>query len=144
MQRIVAIAPPTHGTSFAGLITLAQDLGIDGLVQEVLDTFGCDACNDIVDGGAAIAQLNDGTPIAQPGNDVTVIISRDDELVTPTSTSLVNEAGVRNEYVQDYCPLDPVGHIGEAYDLNVWNMVKNALTDVTAHNFVCVFGSPGK
>jgi triacylglycerol esterase/lipase EstA (alpha/beta hydrolase family) len=144
VQRIVAIAPPTHGTSFADLITLAQDLGIDGLVQEVLDTFGCDACNDLVDGGAAVAQLNDGTPIAQPGNDVTVIISRDDELVTPTSTSVVNEAGVRNEYVQDYCPLDPVGHIGEAYDLNVWNMVKNALTDVTAHNFVCVFGSPGK
>lgn len=144
VQRIVAIAPPTHGTNFAGLITLAQDLGIDGLVQEVLDTFGCDACNDLVDGGAAIAQLNDRTPIAQPGNDVTVIISRDDELVTPTSTSVVDEAGVRNEYVQDYCPLDPVGHIGEAYDLNVWNMVNNALTDVTAHNFVCVFGSPGK
>ncbi|KAI7971983.1 hypothetical protein EIK77_007582 [Talaromyces pinophilus] len=144
VQRIVAIAPPTHGTSFAGLITLAQDLGIDGLVQEVLDTFGCDACNDLVNGGAAVARLNNGSPIVQPGNDVTVIISRDDELVTPTSTSVVDEAGVRNEYVQDYCPLDPVGHIGEAYDLNVWNMVKNALTDVTTHNFVCVFGSPGK
>ncbi|GAM33454.1 hypothetical protein TCE0_004f00353 [Talaromyces pinophilus] len=144
VQRIVAIAPPTHGTSFAGLITLAQDLSIDGLVQEVLDTFGCDACNDLVNGGAAVARLNNGSPIVQPGNDVTVIISRDDELVTPTSTSVVDEAGVRNEYVQDYCPLDPVGHIGEAYDLNVWNMVKNALTDVTTHNFVCVFGSPGK
>jgi hypothetical protein len=144
VQRIVAIAPATHGTSFANLITLAQDLGIDGLVQEVLDTFGCDACNDLVDGGAAVAQLNDGSPIVQPGNDVTVIISRYDELVTPTSTSVVDEAGVRNEHVQDYCPLDPVGHIGEAYDLNVWKMVKNALTDVTAHNFVCVFGSPGK
>lgn len=144
VQRIVAIAPPTHGTSFANLITLAQDLGIDGLVQEVLDTFGCEACNDLVDGGAAIARLNDGKPIVQPGNDVTVIISKHDELVTPTSTAVVDEAGVRNEYVQDYCGLDPVGHIGEAYDLNVWNMVKNALTDVTAHNFVCVFGSPGK
>ncbi|KAE8552101.1 hypothetical protein EYB25_005995 [Talaromyces marneffei] len=144
VQRIVAIAPPTHGTSFAGLITLAQALGVDGSVQEVLDTFGCDACNDLADGGAAVAQLNDGTPIVQPGNDVTVIISKDDELVTPTSTSEIEEAGVWNVYVQDYCPLDPVGHIGEAYDLNVWNMVKNALTDVTAHNFVCVLGSPGK
>ncbi|EED14798.1 conserved hypothetical protein [Talaromyces stipitatus ATCC 10500] len=144
VQRIVSIAPPTRGTNFANLITLAQDLGIDNLVQDVLHTFGCDACNDLVDGGAAIEQLNDGTPIVQPGNQLTVIISRNDELVTPTSTSPVNEAGVRNEYVQDYCPLDPVGHIGEAYDLNVWNMVKNALTDGTAKNFICVFGSPGK
>lgn len=144
VQRIVAIAPPTHGTNFANLYTLAQDLGIDELVQEVLDTFGCDACSDLVDGGAAIVQLNDGSPIVQPGNDLTVIISKYDELVTPTSTSVVDEAGVRNEHVQDYCDFDPVGHIGEAYDLNVWNMVKNALEDVTAHNFVCVFGSPGK
>jgi pimeloyl-ACP methyl ester carboxylesterase len=144
VQRIVAIAPPTHGTNFANLITLAQDLGIDGLVQDVLDVFGCDACNDLTAGGAAIEQLNDGTPIAQPGNDVTVIISRDDELVTPVTTAVVDETGVRNEYVQDYCPLDPVGHIGEAYDLNVWNLVKNALTDVTAKNFGCVLGSPGK
>lgn len=144
VERIVAIAPPTHGTNFANLITLAQDLGIDNTVQEVLNTFGCDACNDLSDGGAAVAQLNNGSPIVQPGNEVTVIISRDDELVTPSSTSVIDEAGARNEYVQSYCPLDPVGHIGEAYDLNVWNLVKNALTDVTAMNFFCVLGSPGK
>ncbi|OKL55877.1 hypothetical protein UA08_08842 [Talaromyces atroroseus] len=144
VQRIVSIAPPTHGTNFANLVTLAQDLGIDGLVQDVLDTFGCDACNDLTTDGAAIEQLNDGTPIVQPGNGVTIIISRDDELVTPVTTAVVDEPGVLNEYVQDYCPSDPVGHIGEAYDSNVWNMVKNALTDVTVKNFDCVLGSPGK
>ncbi|QKX64112.1 uncharacterized protein TRUGW13939_11285 [Talaromyces rugulosus] len=144
VQRIVSIAPPTRGTNFANLITLANDLGIDGVVQTVLDLFGCHACNDVTDGGWAIEQLNDGTPIIQQGNSATIIISKYDELVTPTSISPVNEPNVRNEYVQDYCPLDPVGHIGEAYDLNVWNLVKNALEDVTAHNFPCVFGSPGK
>ncbi|CRG83036.1 hypothetical protein PISL3812_00384 [Talaromyces islandicus] len=144
VQRIVSIAPPTRGTNFANLVTLAQDLGIDGLVQNVLDLFGCHACNDLTNGGWAIEHINDKTPIIQPGNSATIIISKYDELVTPTSTSPVNETNVRNEYIQDYCPLDPVGHIGEAYDLNVWNLVKDALEDVTAHNFQCVLGSPGK
>ena len=39
-----------------------------------------------------------------------MITSRADELVTPTGTSFVREPGVVNQYVQDFCPLDPVGH----------------------------------
>ncbi|KAH8704004.1 Alpha/Beta hydrolase protein [Talaromyces proteolyticus] len=144
VQRIVSIAPPTHGTNFANLVTLGKDLGVLGLVEQVLDIFGCHACDDLVDDGWAIKELDDGKPIIQPGNSATIIISKWDELVTPTTTSLVNETSAKNEYIQDYCSYDPVGHIGEAYDLNVWNLVKNALEDVTAHNFQCVVGSPGK
>jgi hypothetical protein len=147
VQRIVPIAPPTHGTSFGGLITLAETLGSAVLdtVHTLLDTVGCDACNDLSDGGAAVARLNDGHPVAQPGNAVTIIISKYDELVTPTSTSVLDEPGVTNEYVQDTCGFDPVGHIGEAYDLNVWNLVLNALNDQNGkRDFLCVLGSPGK
>ena len=73
----------------------------------------------------------------------TIITSRYDELVTPTSTAFVNEPGVTNEYVQDTCPFDPVGHIGEAYDLNVWHLTENALDPSHAKGFFCVAGSPG-
>lgn len=144
IDNIVAIAPPTHGTNFAGLYKLAQTLGIDNGVNDILKKFGCKACADLVTGGAAIQKLNDGSPIVQEGTTVTVIASRFDELVTPTKTSFIDEKGVNNIYVQDYCPLDPVGHIGEAYDLNVWNLVLNSLEKKVGRKFFCLIGSPGK
>jgi triacylglycerol esterase/lipase EstA (alpha/beta hydrolase family) len=124
--KVVAIAPPTHGTSFAGLINLAYALGIRSQVGQALHAFGCPACDDLTTGGAAVAKLDDG-PIAQPGVDYTVITSRTDELVTPPEKSFIREPGVRNAYVQDSCPSDPVGHLGEAYDTNVWHLATNAL-----------------
>ena len=142
--RVVAIAPPTHGTTFAGLYDLAYLFGAPerAAVGQALDTFGCGACNDLGVGGSAVATLDHG-PIAQPGVATTIIASRYDELVTPTATAFVEEPGVTNEYVQDTCPFDPVGHIGEAYDTNVWHLVTNALDPATAAPFPCSVGSPG-
>jgi hypothetical protein len=114
------------------------------VVGDVLDAVGCHACDDLTTGGSAISRLNDGTPIVQEGNKVTIIASKYDELVTPPKTSFIDEDGVTNRWVQDTCPLDPVGHIGEAYDLNVWNLVKNVLDDTPDRKFVCLLGSPGK
>lgn len=142
VDKVVAIAPPSHGTSFGGLYGLATAFGQTALVQQALRTFGCPACADLVDGGSAVTTLDTG-PIAQPGVSYTIITSRYDELVTPTATAFVNEPGVVNEYVQDTCPFDPVGHIGEAYDLNVWHLVENALDPAHAHSFICLAGSPG-
>lgn len=146
VDKIAAIAPPTHATSFAGLYNLAYLFGNSSreAVGEVLDTFGCPACDDVGPDGAAIKRLNDGTPIVQPGNKVTIIASKHDELVTPTTTSFVEEDGVSNIWIQDTCPLDPVGHIGEAYDLNVWHLVQNVLDSTPDKKFVCLLGSPGK
>ncbi|GKZ29858.1 hypothetical protein AbraIFM66950_006818 [Aspergillus brasiliensis] len=146
LDKLVAIAPPTRGTNFAGLYDIAYVLGnlSRDLIGEVLDTVGCAACDDLGPDGAAVDRLNDGEAIVQPGNSLTVIASRVDEMVTPTTTSFVHEDGVTNEWVQDTCPLDPVGHIGEAYDLNVWNLVKNALDSTPKREFVCSLGSPGR
>lgn len=125
IDKIVAIAPPTHGTTFASLYNLTYIGGnlSRTLVGDILDTVGCTACNDLGPGGAAVVRLNDGAPIVQPGNNVTIIISSKDELVTPTTTAFVNQTGVSNVYIQQYYPNDVSGHIGEAYDINVWTMV---------------------
>ena len=146
IDKIAAIAPPTHATAFAGLYELAYLFGNGSrtAVGDALHAVGCAACDDLGPDGAAVKRLNDGTPIVQPGNKVTIIASKYDELLTPTTTSFVYEDGVTNRYIQDTCPLDPVGHIGEAYDLNVWNLVKNVLDDTPDRGFVCLFGSPGK
>jgi pimeloyl-ACP methyl ester carboxylesterase len=144
INDVVAIAPPTHGTTFAGLYDLASLFGSQErtAVGEALDEFGCDACNDLGVDGPAVETLDNG-PIAQSGVHYTIIASESDELVTPTSTAFVDEPGVTNEYVQQFCPLDPVGHIGEAYDPNVWHLVENALDPATATPIsVCSFGAP--
>jgi triacylglycerol esterase/lipase EstA (alpha/beta hydrolase family) len=142
VDKVLAIAPPTHGTTFAGLYSLAVAFGQTALVDQALATFGCPACAELVTGGSAVRTLDNG-PIAQPGVSYTVLTSRYDELVTPTDTAFVAEPGVRNQYVQDTCPYDPVGHIGEAYDLNVWRLVENALDPANAKALPCAAGSPG-
>lgn len=141
IARVVALAPPTHGTTFGGLVTLASLLGIGSLVDAVLDGVGCQACTQLIIGGSAVAQLDDG-PIAQPGIAYTVVASTHDELVMPMSTAFVDEPGVTNEYIQSTCPFDPVGHIGEAYDPDVAQMIANALDPAAAAPVACSIGLP--
>lgn len=141
VAKVVALAPPTHGTTFGGLVSVGDYLGLRTLVDQVLRNFGCPACDEIIVGGSAVQQLTAG-PIAQPGVKYTVIASRFDALVTPHETSFIREPGVRNEYVQDSCPLDPVGHVGLAFDPSVAQLVANALDPAHAHSVLCGFGPP--
>lgn len=143
IQRVFAIAPPTHGTTFLSLynITDISPAITRPLVDTILRTVGCTACSDLLPNGDA--ELTNG-PIAQEGVSYTILTSTNDQLVKPTTTSFVYEDGVRNLYVQDFCPLDPVGHLGEAYDPNVMELVRNALKDDLAGPEVCVLGFPGK
>lgn len=143
VEHIVAIAPPTHGTTFANLLKLVPLFGKEAREKlgEILEKVGCAPCNEISTDGPSIAKLNHG-PIVQPGNKVTVIISKYDELVTPPTTAFIQEDGVNNMYIQDYCPLDPAGHIGEAYDTNVWNLVLNSLENQVGRKFPCFAGPP--
>ncbi|WP_198347353.1 esterase/lipase family protein [Nocardia terrae] len=146
--KVVALAPPTHGTTFVGLVTVAQAADLTFLVDKVLP-LGCPACDQLIVGGSAVQTLDSGA-IAQSGVDYTIIASKADVLVVPhksillntTETAFVPEPGVHNAYVQDTCPLDPVGHIGLAYDLDVTEMVSNALDPAHAGKVICSLGLP--
>jgi triacylglycerol esterase/lipase EstA (alpha/beta hydrolase family) len=138
VSRVVALAPPTHGTTFGGLVSVGDYLGLGPLVDLVLNTFGCQACAELITGGSAVAELTTG-PIAQPGVSYTIVASQYDALVTPHETSFVREAGVRNLFVQDYCP---VGHVGLAFDSTVAQLVANALDPAHAKPVSCGFGPP--
>jgi pimeloyl-ACP methyl ester carboxylesterase len=145
IQRVFAIAPPTHGTTFLSLynVTDISPQLTRPLVDTIAKAVGCAACSDLLPNGDAVAELTKGA-IAQEGVSYTILTSKNDQLVVPTVTSFVNEPGVRNLYVQKFCPQDPVGHIGEAYDQNVMELVRNALRDDPAGPAVCVLGYPGK
>jgi triacylglycerol esterase/lipase EstA (alpha/beta hydrolase family) len=141
VAKVVALAPPTHGTSFGGLVSVGDYLGLRPLVDQVLRQFGCPACDEIIVGGSAVNRLTTG-PIAQAGVKYTVIASRFDALVTPHETSFIREPGVRNEFVQDTCPLDPVGHVGLAFDPTVAQLVANALDPAHTSRVSCGYGPP--
>lgn len=140
--KVVAIAPPTHGISGYGFLTLAQDVIGSAELSQIEQSLGTDNFDNLAVGGAGVNALDNG-PIAQPGITYTIIVSQTDEIVTPWQDSFVNEPGVTNETIQQSCPFDPVGHIGEAYDTNVWQLVTNALDPATAAPIAtCVFGAP--
>ncbi|KAF4585805.1 secreted lipase [Ophiocordyceps camponoti-floridani] len=129
VDNIVAIAPPTHGTDLSRIYNLVDVIpGLNRqILRRILESVGCGACDDLIPQGEAVTRLNDGRPIVQYGNTVTIITSRRDEIITPVETAFVNEPGVRNLFVQDYCPRDISGHLGEVYDYNVWQLARNAI-----------------
>ncbi|MGH8455367.1 MAG: esterase/lipase family protein [Stenotrophobium sp.] len=142
--RVVAIAPPTKGLGSQVLNPFAMYVlpGGQAELSQIEQAGGANSYDSLVVGGAPVVALDSG-PIAQPGITYTIITSKYDEMVTPTADSFVHEPGVTNEYIQDFCPYDPVGHIGEAYDTNTWTLVSNALGPATATPITsCAFGAP--
>lgn len=140
IEQAIALAPPTHGSDLSGIYDLAYILGDVSRksVSTTLQTIGCGACDDLGPDGPAVVQLTSGGPIAQPGIVYTILASMNDEFVTPTTTAFVNEPGVRNLYIQQFCPADRVGHSGLPYDHNVQQVVRNTLMGSLSGPAVCV------
>ncbi|KAF2214159.1 hypothetical protein CERZMDRAFT_5968, partial [Cercospora zeae-maydis SCOH1-5] len=141
IRNIVAIGPPTHGTTISGLYDAAYIFGEPSrrLVGDLFEAVGCGACDDLGPQGPAVLALNDG-PIAQPGIQYTIIASQYDEIVTPPSTAFVLEPSVVNLYIQQYCPADTAGHVHEPYDPNIQAVVANALNGHPAGPAFCSTG----
>ncbi len=139
--RVVAVAPPTHGTTFGDSLTIAGALGILPEVTTIIGSYGCPACSELSTGSDLVNQLNTG-PVTQPGIAYTIIASTHDELVTPYGTEFVSEPGVSNQTVQTLCPLDPVGHVGLIYDPDVEQMIRNALDPANPVPVTCSIGLP--
>lgn len=144
INRVVAIAPPTRGLGSQVIVPLATFFLPGGLTElgQIEAALGGNSSDNLSTGSTPVNALDSG-PITQAGIAYTIIASKSDEIVTPTADSFVHEPGVTNEYVQDFCPYDPVGHIGEAYDTNVWHLVTNALDPAHATPITqCAFGIP--
>ena len=139
IEQAIALAPPTHGADLSGIYDLAYVFGDFSrkFVGTVLQTITCGACDDLGPDGPAVVQLTTNGPIAQPGILYTIIASQSDEFVTPTTTAFVNEYGVRNLYIQQFCPGDGVGHTGIPFDPNVQQTVRNILLGTLVGPAVC-------
>ncbi|MFC8450437.1 esterase/lipase family protein [Kitasatospora sp. NPDC057223] len=122
VHTLVGIAPSNHGTTLAGLATLAQS--IPGAMDIVASA--CPACADQVVGSSVLTRLNAGGDTV-PGVSYTNIITRYDEVVTPYRTQALTGPDVHNVLVQDLCPANSPDHVLMAVDPVVGHEVRHAL-----------------
>lgn len=84
----------------------------------------CASCREFLSPSDLIRDLNSGG-VSVPGPDYTTIASKIDEVVLPPSSGrLDGEAGVTNIWLQDKCPSDLAGHILQAVDPNVLQIMR--------------------
>ncbi|KAI1097444.1 alpha/beta-hydrolase [Jackrogersella minutella] len=143
VEHVVALGPAIHGAKYYGFTDLWY-IGGDvtrSIAKVVQDALGCPACDDMMTGGAVYNDFKNAPNIVQPGNKVTVIMSKSDTLVAP-DVSEIDEAGATNVFVQDTCPDDAVGHAGLMWDKSVWRLIVNALEENDDAVFLCDKGLP--
>jgi triacylglycerol esterase/lipase EstA (alpha/beta hydrolase family) len=125
VNRFVALAPSSHGTSLDGLVTLARDFGLLGLTNSLVSP-ACAACVEQEAGSAFLTKLNARGDTA-PGVTYTVIETKYDQVVTPYPAAFLAGSKVTNITVQKQCPLDLTDHIGIAFDPVALTDMLNAL-----------------
>jgi len=132
VANFIGLAPSTHGTDLNGLAYLAGAFpGANNFLGAI-----CGACVDQQHGSAVLNAVNTG-PITQPGVKYTVIETYYEFVVTPIGSSFINEPGVNNQWVQNYCPLALTDHIQMTYDRAVWSMISNALNPTGSQQVNC-------
>jgi hypothetical protein len=100
---------------------------------------GCGSCEDIIAGSTFLTQFAAAGEVA-PGPHYTILISKDDEAVTPVDSAFLSGPNVTNMYVQTSCPDDQVGHVGLTYDTWVFQTTANILSPATAAPAACTQG----
>ncbi|KAH7104336.1 alpha/beta-hydrolase [Auriculariales sp. MPI-PUGE-AT-0066] len=131
VERTVALGPAIHGAKYFGFTDLWYFGGdaTRNFVATVLKVLGCKACDDMAtDGDIYKDFLAKAGSISPPNVKTTIIMSKSDALVAP-ETSRIEEAGVRNVFVQDHCAQDTTGHAGLMWDRNVWEIIKLELQE---------------
>jgi triacylglycerol esterase/lipase EstA (alpha/beta hydrolase family) len=113
VNQLIAISPSIRGTSNEA--SLRFNAGGQ-----------CPACADQYAQSSFIKTFN-ANPLTVPGVRYTVLATRDDWIVTPPESQLVNEAGVRNFMMQDVFPGKSVSHVGMMYDDAVAGLVISLL-----------------
>jgi len=127
VAKMIGLAPVVHGT---GAPSSAYDqiltaFGLPASQDAQLESY-CAACSEFSPDSTFITKLDAGG-ITVPGVSYTQIVTKDDELVIPYSSGIVDEPGSTNFVVQDQCPLDLADHLAIVADPVAAQDVLNAL-----------------
>ncbi|PRW63221.1 esterase/lipase family protein [Actinopolyspora mortivallis] len=129
VDSLVGLVPSNHGTTLWGLDTLGSFLP-EG-------TPPCASCTQQLKDSEFITELNAGGE-TRPEVDYTVIATKFDEVVTPYTSSFLEEApNVTNQTLQDFCSGRLTEHVGISYDPAAQQLVFNALNPDGAEPPTC-------
>lgn len=140
VDKLVALAPSSYGTTLDGLTALGGTLGLLVPVNSVLSTT-CEACVQQEVGSSFLATLNAEPTVSSVS--YTVIETRDDEVVTPyTNAFLPAGPNVTNITLQNQCPLDGSDHLEVASDPVAMADMLNALDPAQPVKLPCLLVLP--
>jgi triacylglycerol esterase/lipase EstA (alpha/beta hydrolase family) len=140
VNRYVALTPLYAGTNVLDAQMLrdsGQSSGLSGLVLTLMSGF-CGSCDEFIAGSDMVKAINSGPGgAAVPGVTYTTIPTKNDELVVPYTSGILNAPNVTNEVLQDVCPNDISEHALEAVDPVVAQIVFDALDPANAKPVSC-------
>jgi triacylglycerol esterase/lipase EstA (alpha/beta hydrolase family) len=136
VDKLIGLAPSSHGTGLDGLVNLGNVLGLLGPINSSLST-SCTACVQQETGSPFMAALNAGGDTV-PGVTYTVIESTGDEVVTPYTSAFLSGPNVTNITVNNQCASDASDHLEIANDPIALADVLNALDPAHPVNVPCL------
>lgn len=144
VDKFVGFGANYKGTSFFGLNNLVR------AIPFVTDTLIkiCPSCNEFLSPSQFMTDLAKGG-FAVDGPDYTNIVSRYDQIVSPYTSGIMDSpqdkarSNVENIVIQDRCFLDFTGHLLQAIDPNVKNLIEWAINGKRGAKPICLpFGLP--
>ncbi|MCK7623190.1 alpha/beta fold hydrolase [Streptomyces sp. RS10V-4] len=133
VHSLIGLAPDNHGTTLNGLTRL---LDLFPGAKRYLDK-NTPGLTDQAAGSALLTRLNAGGDTV-PGVRYTVIATRYDEVVTPSTSGYLSGPGVRNVLLQDLCPADLSEHVAiGTTDRIAFHETANALDPAHATPTTC-------
>jgi pimeloyl-ACP methyl ester carboxylesterase len=144
VDQYVGITPLWDGTNLAGLgsiDSLGQAMGISPAAYAALEPL-CASCRQFLSDSDFMRKMNSGGGPRVPGVDYTMIMTRNDELVIPYTSGIME--GADNVVVQDVCDLDQSEHLSIAFDPITAYTILNELDPTDpAREVPCVPVLPG-
>ncbi|MFD0684409.1 esterase/lipase family protein [Actinomadura fibrosa] len=140
--HVVSLGAPIHGTDYSRALRLEEALLLRPPADFVNKELICAPCVQLEDGGDSVDQLETGR-ITRPGIDYTMIATQHDEAATPPDIAFITEPGVKNIYVQHYCPSDLSGHLGLLDNSAVNGLILRALDPGHKRRIACGLSIPG-
>lgn len=137
VKHFVGFGANYKGTTLSGLGLLAK-AAIPFLPNTAAFVESeCASCLEYLPPSDFLTDLNAGG-VSVPGPTYTNIVSKYDTVVTPYTSGVMREPGVKDIVLQDVCRLDFSGHLAQAVDPNVNVLIRQALDPANPPRLVCV------
>lgn len=144
VDKYVQLTPLWNGTDLAGigeLLAVGKAAGLEPSIYSTFAGVGCGSCPEFARGSAFMNKVNGAGP-ALPTIHYTEIATKNDELVMPYTSGLLDAPNVKNIVLQDVCPTDSSEHAAVAYSPVVAQLVLNALAPAQARPAACTIVTP--